>query len=160
MISLIVAYSKNRVIGSKNALPWQGRMPADSRYFQAMTLDKTVIMGRATYESIGRALPKRQNIVLSRTPFQAPGVIAARSLDEAYSLATGEIIVIGGGEVYRQALGTADVVYATLIDIEVEGDTTFPELGSEWKETYREDHEADEKNAFPYSFITYTKIES
>jgi len=62
--------------------------------------------------------------------------------------------------VYRQALGTADVVYATLIDIEVEGDTAFPELGSEWKETYREDHEADEKNAFPYSFITYTKIES
>lgn len=160
MISLIVAYSKNRVIGSKNALPWQGRMPADSRYFQAMTLGKTVIMGRATYESIGRALPKRQNIVLSRTPFQAPGIIVAGSLDEAYSLATAEVVVIGGGDVYRQALKTADVVYATLIDAEVKGDTTFPELGPEWKETYREDHQADEKNAFPYSFITYTKIRS
>src|SRR5688572_27181318 len=101
MISMIVAYSKNRVIGSNGKLPWEGKMPADMRYFRAMTLGKTVIMGRTTFESIGRALPKRQNIVLSRTPFEAPGITVVDSLEDAYALATSEIMVIGGGQVYR-----------------------------------------------------------
>lgn len=158
MISLIVAYSKNRVIGRNGKLPWEGKMPADVRFFRAMTLGKTVIMGRNTYESIGRALPKRQNIVLSRTPFEAPGIAVVSNLEDAYALATNEIMVIGGGQVYREALETADIVYATEINVEVEGDTTFPVLGPEWVETFREDHPADAENEYAYSFITYTKI--
>ena len=157
MISMIVAYSKNHVIGSNGKLPWEGKMPADARYFRAMTLGKTVIMGRTTYESIGRALPKRQNIVLSRTPFEAPGITVVSNLEDAYTLATEEIMVIGGGQVYRAALDTADIIYATEIDVEAEGDTTFPVLGPEWVETHREDHPADAENAYAYSFITYTK---
>jgi len=133
-------------------------MPADVRYFRAMTEGKTVIMGRATYESIGRALPKRQNIVLSRTPFEAPGITVVNSLEDAYTLATSEVMVIGGGQVYRAALDTADIVYATEIDVEAEGDVTFPELGPEWHITRREDHPADEANAYPYSFITYSRV--
>lgn len=159
MISLVVAYSKNRVIGSNNTLPWAGKMPGDMLHFKALTLNKTVIMGRRTFESIGRALPHRQNIVLSRTPFQAPGVLVAESLEEAYYLATNEIMVIGGGEVYARALADADIVYATLIDAEVEGDVYFPELGPEWVETFREDHPADENNMYPYSFITFSNTD-
>lgn len=154
---MIVAYSKNRVIGNNGKLPWEGKMPADVRYFRAMTVGKTVIMGRNTYESIGRALPKRQNIVLSREPFQAPGITVVDNLEDAYKLAKNDISIIGGGQVYRAALNTANIVYATEIDIEAEGDTTFPDLGPEWVETRREDHPADEENAYPYSFITYTK---
>lgn len=157
MISLIVAYSKNRVIGKNGHLPWEGKMPADMRYFRAMTLGKTIIMGRTTFESIGRALPKRQNIVLSRTPFEAPGITVVNNLEDAYALATDEIMVIGGGQVYREALDTADIIYATEIDVEAEGDVTFPALGPEWMETHREDHAADLENAYPYSFVTYTK---
>lgn len=157
MISLIVAYSKSHVIGSNGKLPWEGKMPADVRYFRAMTEGKTIIMGRTTFESIGRALPKRQNIVLSRTPFEAPGITVVNSLEDAYAIATDEIMVIGGGQVYRAALGTADIVYATEIDVETEGDVTFPVLGPEWVETHREDHPADAENAYAYSFITYTK---
>ena len=157
MISMIVAYSKNHVIGSNGKLPWEGKMPADVRYFRAMTLEKTIIMGRTTYESIGRALPKRQNIVLSRTPFEAPGITVVDSLEDAYALATNEIMVIGGGQVYRAALDTADTIYATEIDAEAEGDVTFPVLGPEWAETHRETHPADTENAYAYSFITYTK---
>ncbi len=157
MISMIVAYSKNRVIGNHGKLPWEGKMPADLRYFRAMTLGKTVIMGRATFESIGRALPKRQNIVLSRTPFEAPGIAVVNSLDDAYKLAKNEISIIGGGQVFRAALETADTVYATEIDVEAEGDVTFPVLGPEWVETHRDDHSADAENAYAYSFVTYTK---
>lgn len=133
-------------------------MPADVRYFRAMTLGKTVIMGRTTFESIGRALPKRQNIVLSRTPFDAPGITVVNNLEDAYKLAQDEIMVIGGGQVYRAALDTADIVYATEIDVEAEGDVTFPVLGAEWLETHREDHPADTENVYAYSFITYTKL--
>lgn len=157
MISMIVAYSKNRVIGSNGKLPWEGKMPADVRYFRAMTLGKTVIMGRTTFESIGRALPKRQNIVLSRTPFEAPGIAVVDNLEDAYTLAQNEISIIGGGQVYRAALATADTIYATEIDTEAEGDVTFPELGPEWIETHREDHPADAENTYAYSFITFTK---
>lgn len=157
MISLIVAYSKNHVIGSNGKLPWEGKMPADVRYFRAMTNGKTIIMGKNTYDSIGRALPNRQNIVLSRTPFEAPGITVVDNLEDAYALATGEIMVIGGGQVYRAALDTADVVYATEINTEAGGDTTFPVLGPEWVETHREDHPADAENAYAYSFITFTK---
>lgn len=132
-------------------------MPADMRYFRTMTEGKTIIMGRTTYESIGRALPKRQNIVLSRTPFEAPGITVVTSLEDAYSLATNEVMVIGGGQIYRAALDTADIVYATEINVEAEGDVTFPVLGAEWVETHREDHSADAENAYAYSFITYTK---
>ena len=132
-------------------------MPADARYFRAMTEEKTVIMGRTTYESIGRALPNRQNIVLSRTPFEAPGITVADSLEGAYMLAVNEIMVIGGGQVYREALATADIVYATEIDVEAEGDVTFPVLGPEWVKTHQEDHPADAENTYAYSFITYTK---
>ncbi len=159
MISMIVAYSKNRVIGNNGTLPWAGKMPADLRYFRAMTLGKTIIMGRTTYESIGRALPKRQNIVLSRTPFDAPGITVVDSLQDAYALAKDEICIIGGGQVYRLALNTADIIYATEIDVEIDGDTTFPELGPEWQETHREDHQADGGNSYPYSFITFSKVE-
>lgn len=157
---MVVAYTRNRVIGKDGGLPWDGTMPADMRHFKELTLRKTIIMGRTTFESIGRALPLRQNIVLSRGYFEAPGIITVHSLDEAYTLARNEIMIIGGAEVYKQALESATTIHATLIDVDIEGDTFFPELDSEWVETYREPHRADAKNAYNYTFITYTKQQS
>ncbi|NIR60917.1 MAG: type 3 dihydrofolate reductase [Gammaproteobacteria bacterium] len=155
-ISLIVAMDRNDVIGRGNALPWH--LPADLRHFRRLTLGKPVIMGRRTHESLGRPLPERTNIVISRDPgFRAPGCLVARALPEALDAAGAvpEVMVIGGAEVFEAALPRAARIYLTRVHAEVAGDARFPRLDpAAWREIEREDHPADERNPYPYSFVT------
>ncbi len=155
-MELIVAVAENDVIGRANQLPW--RLSADLRRFKALTLGKAVLMGRKTYESIGRALPGRTNIVMSRSPGFAPeGCVIVATLDAARVAAGGNtLMVIGGAEIYRQCLPFASRIHLTLVHTRIEGGDTFFDSwrGSEWHESFRERHEADEKNAFAYSFVT------
>ncbi len=156
IISLIVARSDNGVIGRDRKLPW--RLPADLRHFKTTTMGKPVIMGRRTWESIGKPLPGRTNIVLTREPgYTTAGCLAAHSLDEGLELAgeAPEIMIIGGEAVYREALPKASRIYLTEVHATVEGDAFFPELDTdEWQETRRDEHAADETVAFDYSFVT------
>jgi dihydrofolate reductase len=155
-ISIIVAMAENRVIGANNTLPWH--LPADLRHFRRLTTGHHIIMGRKNYESIGKPLPDRINIVVSRNRgYHAPGCRVVHSLDEGLIAASGdtEIFVIGGGQLYRQTLGGADRLYLTLIHGLPEGDTSFPDLyWNDWNELERERHEADARHAYAYSFIT------
>lgn len=138
-------------------IPWRGLLPADMRHFKELTMDKTVVMGRKTFESIGRPLPYRQNIVISRQDIEYDNVEVVHSLAHAYASARDEVAIIGGAEIYRLALDDVDVIYATEIQTVSDGDTFFPVLSSAWIETAREDHKADENNKFDYSFVTFTK---
>ncbi len=155
-ISIIAAMARQRVIGLHNRLPW--RLPADLSHFRRTTLGHAVIMGRKNYESIGRPLPQRLNIVLSSDPdYRAPGCRVVRSLAEALNAAGDdlEIFIIGGAQVYAQALPLAARMYLTLIDAEFEGDTWFPEYEErEWQEITRTEHAPDKDNPFPFSFLT------
>ena len=153
MISLIAALAADRIIGMENAMPWD--LPADLAWFKRNTLKKPVIMGRLTFESIGRPLPGRLNIVVSSKPGTTEGVTWVTSLDEALQAAgdAEEIMVIGGGRVYEQMLKRADRLYLTPIDAEVEGDTQFPDYEpDEWQSTFSEFHDADEQNSHSYCF--------
>ena len=153
MISLIAALAADRVIGMEGAMPWN--LPADLAWFKRNTLNKPVIMGRLTFESIGRPLPGRLNIVVSRQPGATEGVTWVASLDEAIKTAgdVPEIMVIGGGRIYEQMLKRADRLYLTHIDAEVEGDTQFPDYEpDEWQSTFSEFHDADEQNSHSYCF--------
>ncbi|EFM20404.1 MULTISPECIES: type 3 dihydrofolate reductase [unclassified Pantoea] len=153
MISLIAALAADRIIGMENAMPWD--LPADLAWFKRNTLKKPVIMGRLTFESIGRPLPGRLNIVVSSQPGTTEGVTWVTSLDEAIQAAgdAEEIMVIGGGRVYEQMLKRADRLYLTHIDAEVEGDTQFPDYEpDEWQSTFSEFHDADEQNSHSYCF--------
>ncbi|AUX95372.1 type 3 dihydrofolate reductase [Mixta gaviniae] len=153
MISLIAALAADRVIGMENAMPWD--LPADLAWFKRNTLNKPVIMGRLTWESIGRPLPGRQNIVVSSQPAQVEGVTWVSSLEEALAAAgdAEEVMVIGGGRIYEQMLDRADRLYLTHIDAEVEGDTHFPDYEpDEWQSVFSEFHDADEKNSHSYCF--------
>jgi dihydrofolate reductase len=159
-ISVIVAMAANRVIGHENRLPWH--LPADLKHFKATTLGKPVVMGRRTWESIGRPLPGRTNIVITRdTAYTAEGCVVVHSLDEAIRAAgeAAEVMIIGGAGLYRQALSLADTLYLTLIHGEFAGDTHFPQWRQdEWRETGRIDHEPDENNSHAYSFITLERV--
>ena len=157
MKSIVVAYDRNRGIGADNELLWPS-MPADFRHFREITTGETVIMGRKTYDSIGRPLPNRQNIVVSRSDLTIDGVTVVGTLEDAYAASEHEIFVIGGGSIYAQALTDMDLVHATEIDGAFPHATVFfPALGAEWHEAAREHHEADEKNAYPYDFVTYER---
>lgn len=151
--------AENRVIGVNNTLPW--RLPADLRHFRQLTTGHHVIMGRRNYESIGRPLPERINIVVTRNrDYRAPGCAVRHSLEEALRDAGDdpEVFVIGGAEIYRQALDKADRIYLTLVHATVHGDTFFPEFDpGDWNETSRTRHEADEKNPHACSFVTYDR---
>lgn len=155
-VSLVVAMAQNRVIGRDNGLPWH--LPADLRHFKTLTLGKPIIMGRKTYESIGRPLPGRLNIVLTRDAgFRAPGCEVCASLEDAVLRAgeAGEIMIIGGAALYKEALAHADRIYLTEIHARIEGDTRFPEIDpATWREIARERHAADERNDLDYSFVT------
>ena len=159
-IALIAALAENRVIGRKNRLPW--RLPADLRRFKSVTMGKPVIMGRKTYESIGKPLPGRSNIVVTRDPdYRAQGCQVVHSLDQALEAGAGhaEVMVIGGAELYRQALGRAQRMYLTLVRAEVEGDTLFPDIEpQQWRELERESHRADEKNQYDYDFVILQRV--
>jgi dihydrofolate reductase len=162
MICIIVAAGENNVIGKNNKLPW--RMPADTKYFKSTTKGHVVVMGRKTFESLGKPLSDRLNIVITRQKnFNGEGIVVAESLEEALKKGGQypgkDIFIIGGGEIYRQSLALTDRVYLTRIHHTFEGDTFFPELPKEkWKVIFREEHQPDEKNPHPYSFITYERI--
>ena len=158
MISIIVAIASNNTIGSANSMPWH--LPEDFRHFKQVTMGKAVIMGRKTYESIGRPLPGRRNIVITRnTALRIEGCEMASSLDEAIALCNPaeENFIIGGGEIYRQAMPLADKLYITHIAAEFEGDTRFPTIGSEWQEIAREEFPRGEKFPHPFAFVDYVR---
>lgn len=159
MKHIVVAYDNNRTIGREGALPWERQMPADMRHFKELTIGKTIIMGRKTFESIGRPLPERQNVVVSRMASLAlDGVHVVHSLDEAYDLAPSDAYVIGGAEIYTSSLGDIDIIHATEIEANVDGDVKFPNLKeSDWVEIDRIEHAADSKNLFDYSFVTFSR---
>lgn len=158
-VSLILAMAENRVIGRGNDLPWH--LPADLKRFKALTLDHTIVMGRKTWESIGRPLPRRRSIVISRNPdYEADGAEVAGSLDEALALAAGddEVFVIGGAAVFAAAVPRADRVYLTRVHAEVAGDIACPPLDDgSWVLVEEERHEANEHHAYPFSFQVYDR---
>jgi dihydrofolate reductase len=159
MISLIVAASTNNVIGFQGDLPW--RLSGDLKRFKALTMGKPIVMGRKTYESIGRPLPGRQNIVVTRNPdFVAEGCDVVSSVDAAIEAAgdAEEIMIIGGSNIYDAFLPRAHRIYLTRVQAEVEGDTFFPELmPSEWREAAVEEYGADESNDHDVVFSTFER---
>jgi len=161
VISIIVASSANNVIGAQGDLPW--RLSDDLKRFKAVTMGKPIVMGRKTWESIGRALPGRQNIVITRRhDFAADGCDVVHSLDEAMSAAgdVGEIMVIGGSQVYEIFLPAAQRLYLTRVHADVEGDTFFPAVNEdEWQLKSEEKHSADERNEFDCSFRVYERTD-
>jgi dihydrofolate reductase len=158
MIKLIVAISKNRIIGDSNKLIWH--LPADLKRFKEITGGHSIVMGRKTYESIGRPLPNRRNIIITRDiNYEVEGCEVVNSVEEALLLTGSDCFIIGGGEIYKQTLHLSDQIYMTIVDEEFEGDTTFPELSNSWYISSKEDHIADEKNPYNYSFLFYEKFE-
>ena len=151
-ISLIAAVAKNGVIGENNSLVW--KLPEDMKRFKQLTIGKPVVMGRKTFESIGRPLPNRTNIVITRDKnFEAEGCLIAHSVNDALKAAevSEEIMVIGGSQIYKEFLPLANKMYLTLIDRDFEGDAYFPAFEkNEWKETFREEHQNEK---FKYSFV-------
>ncbi|MES2268904.1 MAG: dihydrofolate reductase [Bacteroidota bacterium] len=157
-ISIIVAIAQNYAIGKNNQLLWH--MPKDLKHFKEITSGRTIIMGRKTYESVGKPLPNRRNIVVTRQDMEIPGCEVVKSIDEGLGLCTGEdeVFISGGAEIYRQAMDITDRIYLTIIHKDFEADTFFPEIDySKWEEASRVDNEPDEKNPLPYSFITLNR---
>jgi len=160
MKTSIVGYAKNMVIGKDQDMPWGHGLKDDLRHFKETTTSHAVIMGSKTYESMGRALPNRQNIVISRQPFTAEGVTVVDSLEKAYAAVEPgrETFVIGGGQIYKLAMDTVDRIIATEVQGEFAGDIFFPNVDPLiWKETSREHHEVDERNTQPFDFVTYER---
>jgi dihydrofolate reductase len=159
-ICLIAALAANRVIGRNNALPWH--LPADLKRFKALTTGHPVLMGRKTHESIGRPLPGRRNLIITRNRgYGAPGCEIVHSLDDAIAACRGdrEIFVIGGAELYRESLPRAHCLEFTEIRAEVEGDAWFPEISmAQWRETGREMHTGETGVSFRYDFVRYERI--
>lgn len=158
-VSIIAALANNRVIGYQNQLPWH--LPADLKHFKELTMGKPIIMGRKTFESIGKPLPGRTNVVVSRNPaFEADGCIVVHSLEAALEKVSyvPEAMIIGGTEIFRQALPLAHTLYLTFIHADIAGDVFFPEWGAnDWQEFKRQDFKADEKNGYEYSFVTLSR---
>jgi dihydrofolate reductase len=154
-ISLVAAASDNNVIGKNGALPW--KMPADMKFFKNLTTGHTVIMGRKTYESMGKPLAGRKNIVITRNKeFKAEGCIVLNSLDQAFEVlgSEAELFVIGGADIYNTVLFRADKIYLTRVHGTFDGDAYFPQItDSEWVEIKSSTFPADEKNPYPYTFI-------
>ncbi len=164
-LAMIVAQAENRVIGRDNQLPWH--LPGDLQYFKQATMGKPIIMGRKTFDSIGRPLPGRLNIVITRdATYQPDNVKVVHSLESAIELAESqalidgveEAMVIGGEQIYRQALPMADHLYITQVHAQVDGDAWFPEFSlDDWQEMGRESFSAEGKNPYDYSFIVYQR---
>ena len=156
-ISLIAAMDKNRVIGYRNQMPWH--LPADFKHFKETTMGKPIIMGRNTWESLAKPLPGRTNIVVTRQKdFQAYGALIVSSLEQALHLQD-EVFVIGGAQLYEQALPLAHTLYLTFIDHDFTGDTYFPAWNkAEWRVIHEEKHPPDEKNIYHYTFQTLIRL--
>ena len=163
-ISMIAAMAHHRVIGKDQKMPWH--LPADLAFFKKTTLGSPILMGRKTYESIGRPLPGRLNLVVTRNPnLKIEGCEVVSSLEQALSIAeekssaSKEIFIVGGSHLYKSFLEKADRLYLTMIDAEIAGDTFFPDYTQyNWKEVERIEHQVDAKNAYPYSFVTLDRI--
>jgi dihydrofolate reductase len=159
MISLLVAYAHGRVIGKDGKIPW--RLPNDLRYVKRVTTGHTVVMGRTTFESIGRPLPNRRNVVLTRhNMLEIPGVEVVHSVEEVLALDDGldDLFVLGGENVYRQFLPLADRLYITEIDYKTEGDTFFPEWDRDaFRLLSMQEGVLDEKNTLPHTFYVYER---
>lgn len=161
-ISAIAAVAKNNVIGFQNSIPWY--LPADFKYFKKVTTGHPIIMGRSCYESIGKPLPQRTNIIVTRDVFYlVSGCVIVHSIDEALMFAedtgTEEAFIIGGGQVYSQTVHLWDKLYLTEVDLEPQGDIYFPslDLKNEWHELSREAHPADDKNEHDFTFVIYER---
>lgn len=159
MISIIVAVAQNGVIGGSNQLLWH--ISEDLQRFKKITSGHPVIMGRKTFESLGRPLPNRQNVIITRQgDYHPEGVTVVNSLDEAVALfpESEEVFITGGGEIYRQALPMTDKVYLTVVLRDYEGDTHFPDLDpAQWKEVFRERHERGKDYPYPFEYIDYVR---
>ena len=159
MVSIIVAIARNGVIGDKNALLWH--IKEDMRFFRTTTSGHAVIMGRKTFESLGsKPLPKRTNIVITRADRSFEGALTAHSLEEAIAMAKedGEVFVIGGAQIYAEALSIADRMYITRVERDYEGDTSFPEIDfSQWELVASERYERGEEYDSPFAFLTYDR---
>lgn len=157
--SIVVAVARNGVIGRDNELPW--KLPKDLAYFKRVTLGHPVVMGRRTWESIGRALPGRHNIVVTRNPsLDAPGATVVTSLADAWEAAgdAEEVSIIGGTSIFRETLPVADRIHLTEVEADVEGDTFFPPFDrSEWVEHEVERHPADERHEYPFRIVLLTR---
>ena len=160
MVSIIVAVAQNGTIGDKNSLLWH--IKEDMRFFRTTTSGHAVIMGRKTFESLGsKPLPKRQNIVITRQDVEFEGALTAHSLEEAIAMAAGdeEVFIIGGAQIYAQALECADRLYLTLVERDYEGDTSFPEIDYRyWQLVAEERHERGEEFEYPFSFLTFDRV--
>lgn len=160
MISIIVAIAQNGTIGDKNSLLWH--IKEDMRFFRTTTSGHAVIMGRKTFESLGsKPLPKRKNIVITRSDLEFEGALTAHSLQEAVAMAEGdeETFIIGGAQIYREALAVADRMYITRVERDYEGDTSFPDIDySQWRLVAEERHERGEEYEWPFSFLTYDRV--
>ncbi len=158
-LSIIVAMARNRVIGLNNTLPWH--LPADLKHFKALTMGHHIVMGRKTYDSIGKPLPGRTSVVVTRNANYAPPDVTVVNSFEAAIAACGddqEIFVIGGAELYRQAIKLADRIYLTEIDADIPGDTHFAKFDRKlWREAGRVSHAPDEKNLYAYHFVVYDR---
>jgi dihydrofolate reductase len=159
MISMIVAADENNVIGKDNQLIWH--LPDDLKFFKRMTSGHAIIMGRNTFESVGKPLPNRTNIIITRDEnYTAEGCLVVHSLEEALTKAhevDTDPFIVGGEQIYRLALPIANTVYLTRVHHEFDGDRQFPELGTEWIETESEPHQVDEKHAYAFTIKTYEK---
>ncbi len=150
---------KNRVIGKENSMPWH--LPADFAWFKRHTLNKPILMGRKTFESIGRPLPLRRNIVITQnTSWQAQGVEVVHSIEQGLQKVSeaDEVMIIGGASIYDACLAMADCLYLTFIDAKIEGDAHFPDWGQNWQQIHIERVKADEKNAYDMEFVILEKI--
>lgn len=158
--AIVVAMDRGGVIGRGGRLPWH--LPADLRHFRAITLGKPIVMGRKTHESIARPLPGRENIVISQHPeWIAPGCVVLPSLEAAlaYAQAGQETMIIGGARLYQEALPRARRLYLTRVHADVLGDVRFPPIDlREWREIERQEHPADESNAYPLSFLILERV--
>lgn len=158
-VNIIVAIAENNVIGKDNTLIWH--LPADLKYFKQLTTGNTVIMGRKTYDSIGKPLPNRRNVVITRNKdLKIDGCDLVNSLEEALDLTKTEenVFIIGGAQIYKEAMSVADKLYITEVKQQFDGDAFFPEIKKDqWEEILRDEHKADEKNKIDYSFVTYKR---
>ena len=159
-LNLIVAMANNRVIGKDNQMPWH--LPADLQHFKSVTMNHPILMGRKTFESIGRPLPGRRNLVISRNPELAiDGTETYTSIDDAVAACDDveEIMIIGGSTLYQQTIDRADRLFLTFIDLDTDGDAHFPDWKHlDWQEVDREAHEPDDKNHYHYEFVTLNRI--
>jgi len=158
-ITAVVAIASNYAIGKNNQLLWH--LPNDLKHFKNITAGGTVIMGRKTFASVGKPLPKRRNIVITRQDIEIEGCEVVKSIDEAIALCEteDEVFIVGGAEIYRQAMHLTNRIYLTIVHQSFDADTFFPEIDyKDWKEMEREDHEVDEKHQFSYSFITLERV--